>query len=135
MLDYNEIIEMLDWNNPPDVQKKGMELARQIKCLNVLVQPFMPGASKSLWENCAIVLCEKNDEELKPFVKGMFEWISDLNVPGAELIFGRLKRFKKSYLFDVLMNDAKTIAKAFNEKYWLSLIEEIEESVKQNGEE
>ena len=129
MLDYNEIIEMLDWNNPPEVQKKGIELARQVKCLNVFLQPFLPNASKSLWENAAIVLCEKSDEELSPYFQGMLEWIRDLNVPGAEIVFERLKKTKKSYIFDVQIKCSQIIACAFNDKYWISLIKEIEESV------
>ena len=122
MLDYNEIIEMLDWNNPPEVQKKGIELARQVKCLNVFLQPFLPNASKSLWENAAIVLCEKSDEELSPYFQGMLEWIRDLNVPGAEIVFERLKKTKKRYILDVQIKCSQIIACDFNDKYWISLI-------------
>lgn len=135
MLDYNEIIEMLDWNNPPEVQEKGIELARQFKSLNVLIQPYTPYKSKCLWENSAIVLCEKTDRELCPVLYGMFYWIMDLNVPGAELIFERLKQFKPEISFDRRIQKLKKIAAAIDERYWLSLIEEIDESVKQNGEE
>jgi hypothetical protein len=59
----------------------------------------------------------------------------DLNVPGAELIFERLKQFKPEISFDRRIQKLKKIAAAIDERYWLSLIEEIDESVKQNGEE
>lgn len=37
MIKYNidEIIEMFDWNNSEEVQKKGLELSRGVKCLKV----------------------------------------------------------------------------------------------------
>ena len=135
MLDYNEIIEMLDWNNPPEVQKKGMELARQIHSLNILIMPYTHKKSKSLWENSAIVLCEKSDRELYPVLYGMFYWILDLNVPGAELVFERLKQLKREISVVRRIEKFKKIALAIDERYWLSLIKEIEESVNRNGEE
>ena len=135
MLDYDEIIEMLDWNNPPEVQEKGIELARQVKCLNVFLQPFLPNASKSLWENCAIVLCEKTDIELRPYLYDLLWWISDLNVPGAELIFERLKKFEFSIVFQKKIEKSKLVAIALNDRFLLSLIKEIEESVNKTIEE
>ncbi len=64
MVDIDEIMEMLDWNQPEEIQKKGRELARQVRTLSVFLRPYYDGKSKSLWENCAIILSVRTDEEL-----------------------------------------------------------------------
>lgn len=59
MVDIDYVMELMDWNNSIENQKKGVALARNIKCLNAFLQPGAP-YGKSVWENCAkaVVLCE-----------------------------------------------------------------------------
>lgn len=59
MVDIDYVMELMDWNNSIENQKKGVELARNIKCLNAFLQPGAP-YGKSVWENCAKVLGRKN---------------------------------------------------------------------------
>lgn len=95
MVNIDEIMEMLDWNQSDEVQEKGRELARKVKTLNAFLRPYYNGKSKSLWDNCAIILSEKTDKDLAPHFTSLIYWIQDLNWPGALIIFERLKNFKE----------------------------------------
>ena len=57
-MDIDRIMDLLDWNNPPEVQEEGRSLARSIRCINVFLQPMHPGHDKNVWDNCAIILSE-----------------------------------------------------------------------------
>ena len=59
---------------------------------------FQPIESKSIWENCAKVLISKEDQELNLYLISMFQWLQDMNWPGAELIYERLKRMPMHYI-------------------------------------
>ena len=79
----DEIFEYLSWSSDVDTQCLGIQLASQIKHLSILIMPI---ESKSTWENCAKVLANKNDETLLLYLFELFEWLKDMNWPGAELI-------------------------------------------------
>ncbi len=85
----DQIFDMMSWNNEEKIQRQGIEEAKKIKNLSVLFQPI---ESKSIWENCAKVLVSKEDQELKLYLINMFQWLQDMNWPGAELIYERLKK-------------------------------------------
>ncbi|MBQ3229784.1 MAG: DUF5071 domain-containing protein [Clostridia bacterium] len=101
MSNIDSIMNMLNWNQPEEVQAKGRELAKNIKCINVFIRPINEwldnnnhmGYSKEVWDNCALILCEKSDLELMPHIRGLFEWLEDLNWPGALCIWDRLLSF------------------------------------------
>ena len=66
-----------------------------------------PPASPSVWEQCAIILSEKTDDELVPYLTSILQWLYDLNWPGALTILNRLKNFsgkqlKKSFIDSVV---------------------------------
>lgn len=88
-LGIDQIFEMISSNNEEKIQIQGIEEAKKIKHLSVLIQPI---ESKSIWENCARVLVSKSDQELKPYLIDLFKWLQDMNWPGAYLIYDRLKR-------------------------------------------
>jgi hypothetical protein len=93
MCNIDDIMSMLDWTNSEEEQQKGIELARNVKSINVFLQPLHPGNSKNVWDNCAKILAEKSDEQLNPYVMSLLHWIEDLNWPGALVIYERLKKF------------------------------------------
>lgn len=84
----DRIFEMLSWSNNEEIQELGIAEAKKIKNLSVLIKPI---ESKSIWENCARVLIEKDDQELEMYLIELFYWLQDMNWPGAYLIFDRLK--------------------------------------------
>lgn len=88
----DQIFEMLSWDNEEKIQAKGIEEAKKIKHLSVLIQPI---ESKAIWENCAKVLASKSDKELAGYLIDLFEWLQDMNWPGAEIIYERLKMMPK----------------------------------------
>lgn len=100
----NQIYQMLDYKNPIDIQEKGKQQARKITDLSLLITP---PASPSVWEQCAIILSEKTDDELVPYLTSILQWLYDLNWPGALTILNRLKKFsgkqlKKSFIDSVV---------------------------------
>ncbi len=117
MINYNidEIIEMFDWNNSEEIQKKGLELSKSVKCLKVFFQPY----GKNVWRNCALALVCRTDEELQPYLTDMFIWLEDINWPGAIDIAKRLTMFKNQELIESNRNEYIKIAKAINNEQWL----------------
>lgn len=93
MTDMNKIYEMLDWNNPPEIQSKGRSLAKNTGTITPFLQPMTPKYNKNVWENCAAIISDESDEKLEPHLVKLFEWIEDLNWPGALIILDRLKIF------------------------------------------
>lgn len=86
----DELYEMLSWNQPEEIQRQAIEEAGTVKSLYLFLQP----CGKDVWENCAEVLFRHSDEELAPYLEGLFRWLTDLNWPGAERIQERLKQYK-----------------------------------------
>lgn len=122
-MDIDKIMEMLDWNQPIEVQQKGLELARKVKCINVFLQPGSHHYGKNVWNNCAKILCEKSDDELRPCLDGLFEWLRDMNWPGYFDIYNRLMNCHDS-CFNMSYNTALIHAKAENDEFWeMNLIE------------
>ena len=39
MVNIDYIMELLDWNNSIEKQEQGVELAKEVKCINVFLQP------------------------------------------------------------------------------------------------
>ena len=90
MNDIQSIYEMLNWKNTDEIRAEGFRLARKENDLSLLI---MPPAPPSVWEACAQVLSEKPDAVLEPYLNRLFEWLYDLNWPGASVILDRLKSF------------------------------------------
>ncbi len=85
----DQIFEMLSWNNDKNTQAQGINEAKKIKNLSVFMQPI---ESKSIWENCARVLASKEDQELNIYLIDLFQWLQDMNWPGADIVYERLKK-------------------------------------------
>lgn len=114
----DEIIEMLNWGNPEEVQEKGIELAKQVKHVHIFVQPIMDNA-KAYWENCAKVVASHSDSELEYVLRGLFEWIADLNWPGARIVLERLNKFERTERFESCRKAITNEATKLNDDSWL----------------
>ncbi len=124
MVNIDYIMECLDWNNPPDVQKKGIEMAKEVKCLNVFFQPHDDRYSKNVWDNCAIILSERSDEELRVYLYKLIEWLQDMNWPGAYCIERRLKAFQRDAYFEHCIRKAWKLSRLLHDSMWESELEE-----------
>ena len=103
----DQIFEMINWDNDKKTQLIGIEKAKSIINLSVLFQPM---ESKSVWENCAIIISSKTNEQLKPYVISMFEWLQDMNWPGADIVFKRLLNMPFDMIqlpYNIVLNTAK----------------------------
>lgn len=129
MYNIDDIMDMLDWNRSKEEQEKGLKLARTIKSINVFIQPLDSKHNKNVWENCAKVLSERSDEELKPYIISLLEWLQDMNWPGAFTIFERLKNYKDKKIFDwsyrVVMNKALKL----DDEIWKENLIELSKSL------
>ena len=65
MVNIEYIMDLLDWNNSTEKQKQGIDLAKNVETVSPFLQPMTPEYNKNVWGNCAVVLSEKTDEELK----------------------------------------------------------------------
>ena len=120
MNSIDDIMYMLSWDKPLEVQQQGIELSKNIKCINVFLQPCHKEHNKNVWDNCAIILSQRSDQELKPYISELLEWLQDMNWPGAECIYQRLMDYKdSSWLIDML-DDAIDLARKTDEELWLN---------------
>jgi len=130
-IDIDYIMDLLDWNNSVEEQEKGVFLARSVKSINVFLQPLDPAHNKNVWDNCAKILCARSDEELSPYLFNLFEWLEDMNWPGAWYILERLRMFDVNIedgLFMYAFNICKKRARALEKKEWLDNLSMIHDS-------
>ena len=125
-ISIDEIMEMLDWNNSREEQLRGIELAREVKCINVFLQPGKPYGGP-VWDNCALIVSEKNDEELEPYLVKLMEWLEDMNWLGAFCILDRLTLYSKDANFERAYEKSITCAKAWDDEVWESNLRMIKE--------
>ena len=118
MVDITEIMDMLDWNMSPEIQLEGISLARNIETIIPFIQPLTPKHNKNVWGNCAVIISERSDEEIKPHLPEVLEWLQDMNWPGAFCILDRLKNYsdKNSILSAISICIQK--AKDCNDEIW-----------------
>ena len=115
-VDIDTLYEMLDENQPIEVQEDAIREARKIKSLSVFMQPV---EYKLSWKNCAKVICEKTDKELNSYKYEMLEWLQDLNWPGAFLIMERLEKMNPQLLLNATIYAVKQ-ALLLKDNEWLT---------------
>lgn len=125
MHSIDKIMDMLDSGNPKAIQAKGIEYGLKIKSINVFLLPMNPGHVKNVWENCARILASKEDELLLPYTPQLFEWLRDLNWPGALIILERLKKMSASVNFIFNVESCIKQAVACDEQIWLDYLSEL----------
>ena len=112
MYNIDEIMDMLDWNNSFEIQKKGRELSKGIRCINVFLQPLHLEHNKNVWDNCAMILAERSDKELHPFC-----------------IWERLKEYRDMEWFNYVLSDCIKEAKMLGEEQWLSNLLKLQREI------
>ena len=118
-------MKLLDWNNPEKLQERGRFYAEQLDDIQVLIQPVKKEYSKNVWDNCAAVLEKKSDEELKPYLGELLEWLQDRNWPGAERIFYRLRTYRDQ---EALINEVHTCiqrAEKSDDRSWKETLNQL----------
>ena len=115
----DELFDMLSWNSDEETQRKGIELAQNVKCFSVFLQPRGLEHSKDVWENCAKILSAYPDETLKYCLQELLEWLADMNWPGAEIVLQRLIEFKEPRLLSIFVVPCVKEALACDDQAWL----------------
>ena len=116
MVDITEIMDMLDWHMPTEIQTEGISLARNIETITPFIQPLTPQHNKNVWENLAVIISERSDEEIKPHLPEVLEWLQDMNWPGAFCIILKNYSDKNSILSAISVCVQK--AKSCNDEIW-----------------
>lgn len=106
----------------------GINEAKKYKYLYPFIQPVIPVKSKVIWGPCARVIASKSDEELKPYLFLLLEWLQDVNWPGAYTIVDRLAEMPFS-LIESEFNYCKRRAEKENDELWLYGLNELEEKL------
>lgn len=128
MINIDYIMDLLNWNNSLDDQAKGITLARNVQSINVFLQPCDRKHNKNVWENCAIILAERTDEELSPYLIRLLEWLQDMNWPGAICILDRIRKYADRPSYDFAFNFCIKRAQDLHDDVWLSNLQEINKS-------
>lgn len=123
--DIDTIMNMLDWNNSSDEQNRGIKLAENIESINVFLQPRDKKHNKNVWDNCAIILSKRSDEELKPYLIPLLEWLQDLTWPGALCVLDRINTYHDYSSLKYAYEECIKRAKVLNENIWLKNLNEI----------
>ncbi len=104
MENINDVFAMLDWNRSEAEQAEGIRLSSEVEDFSIFFQPCKENFGKNIWGNCAIILSKKSDEELSRYLPKLFEWIQDMNWPGADCIMERLLAFEPKKLAAPFIN-------------------------------
>lgn len=120
MVNIDYIMDLLDWNNSIEKQEQGINLAKEVKCINVFLQPGSYHYGKNVWDNCAKILAARSNEELSPYLIELMAWLQDMNWPGAFCILNRLKKMVNEQLFLHSYTICLKCAKALNDEVWES---------------
>ena len=118
MVNIDYIMDLLDWNNSIEKQEQGIEMAKDVKCINVFLQPGSRYYGKNVWDNCAKILSARSNEELSPYMIELMEWLQDMNWPGAFCIFDRLKGMVNEQLFQHSYTICLKCAQALEDEVW-----------------
>lgn len=128
MINIDYIMDLLDWNNSIEKQEQGIALAKDVKCINVFLQPGSKNYNKNVWDNCAKILSARSNEELSPYMIELMEWLQDMNWPGAFFIFNRLKEMKNEQLFQYSYTICLKCARALDDETWESNLKMLNET-------
>ena len=82
-----ELMLQLNWNNTEEIQELAIKSLAQLDDLDltILLQPALP-YGKDYWENSAKVLFIIGYPKIKNIIPGLFEWLQDMNWPGALIV-------------------------------------------------
>ena len=118
MVNIDYIMGLLDWKKSPEEQAQGIEMAQNIENYNVFLQPHNKKYNKNVWDNCALILSKKTDDELSPYLMRLLEWLQDLNWPGAYCILDRLQEYIDDSAYNYALSTCLTYAHALNDFIW-----------------
>lgn len=124
MTDITTIYSMIHWHQPQHIQEEGIRLSKDIPA-KFFIQPIVPEFSKNVWDNCALILSKRSDDELTEHLFSLFEWLQDMNWPGAICIYDRLRVFENQSKLQKHIHDCIKIAEKTNDFVWISVLQDL----------
>ena len=102
MCNIDSLFDKLSISCEESVRKEAIKEARGIKSICVFLMPETPEHGRDIWEACARILSERTDDELllSNITKGLIKWVSDMSLPGADIIEERLRKIDPESLVD-----------------------------------
>lgn len=117
----NEILEMISWDNSEDVQRCGIERAKNLNDISDFIQPITPQYHKNVWGNCAIIVSASDNKTIEPFLFELLEWVQDTNWPGAMTIYNRLLSVPREMLM-IPYNKALQESRNTHDQLWEEIL-------------
>ena len=72
-----------------------------------------------------MILSEKEDELLTPYLFRLLDWLQDLNWPGACIILERLQSYRDYEKLSMVIENRVIVADALEEEVWLANLAEL----------
>ena len=128
----DEIYELFTWDLDATPEEnaareaKAMAEARKLKNLYPFMQPIIVSTrpSKSAWGPCAKLIAERTDDELQHYLFRLLEWIQDMNWPGADIIFERLRAMPYERI-EGLIRCCRRIAEQTEDEIWMENLDAL----------
>jgi len=120
--DVMKLISKLDCNGDIYAQEDAIKQLTQIddKFVSLLVQPM----DKKYWENSAKVLKAIGYPKNKDAISGLFQWLKDLNWPGAWTAMETLQSIELTALH-LHLESAVKCAIEENDEMWIMALKEL----------
>lgn len=125
MKSIDEIMYLISWERSENEQTEGINAAEDIQCIKTFFLPMGKNGGKKVWENCAVIISRRHDDELIPYIMDMLFWIADLNWPGAEIILQRLIQMSGVQELKLAIDDIVPILVQQKKRSWLLSIYEL----------
>lgn len=109
---------MLSWHNCGETRQKAILSIMQAVDFDYTAL-ILPQGRKDCWEECATVLCTLNNEKILDLLPNLLVWLKDMNWPGADAIFSRLKQIPYNTLCQAIKL-AIAEAKKINDEEWIN---------------
>ena len=124
IFDYLEDLDVSESSH--ETQEEAVRIltsyvATSIPSIQFLIRPF---AWKDVWDNAARIIVAQTDAALERYIPQLLIWLTDINWPGADLIFKRLIQFSGEKL-EAWIDDAKRWAKMDGNLYWEESLEDL----------
>lgn len=114
-------LQALDWSNPTSVQVDAIHAIADDDTFDpsLLLQDSIP---KECWGNASIIFAKWGSPRIDAIIPGLFEWLQDINWPGALEILVLLYDLPEEKTAKPLQG-AIAEAKRTNDETWLEFLE------------
>lgn len=129
--DLEEIMDLLGSDRTLDAQGYGIIKAKEIRPFFILI---MPAGKTNAWQNCARVVSDKSDDELRPYFYDLLQWLRSLELPGASIMLNRLKQYQRKQTDEEQLEECLTMAEVHGENEWADHLRQLKDEGRRKEE-